>query len=205
MHCSNCGAAVADSARYCSHCGAETENHATSSWLPSGAAKPIGKIINEPPPTGGETPHEVPPKPPVPTSNKSDHNVLIGGLSLGCALVIVIVPIYLLLSWCSGPSETPEQVKAEQAKSLEDERNGFHCLSAWDGSNRSFVEQVKRQLRDPDSFEMVETRIAPVVDGQHLITMEYRAKNGFGGMNVAIATGTVDHASCNATVASIGE
>lgn len=67
---------------------------------------------------------------------------------------------------------------------------GFHCLSSWDGSHSEVVRLVKGELRDPDSFQHIETRVTPV-DGQglHSFTMEYRARNGFGGMNVGVSTG----------------
>jgi hypothetical protein len=106
---------------------------------------------------------------------------------------------------CSTPPPTAEQLKAEAAKAEEDQRRGFHCLSGWDGSNASLVQQVKDQLREPDSFEHIETRITPEVNGKHNIMMEYRARNGFGGMNVATAIGTVDHHTCQATLNSTGE
>lgn len=124
----------------------------------------------------------------------------------GCVGLAVVIGIgYALLSTCSGPSKTPDEIKAEQAKSAEDERKGFHCLSAWDGSNRSLVEQIKHQLRDPDSFEHDETRITPVQNGKHIVTMRYRARNGFGGMNVETAIAEVDHNSCDATIISTGD
>lgn len=127
----------------------------------------------------------------------------------GClGLSIFLAIIYGLLSMCSGPSRTPEQIKAEEAQAIEDRRKGFHCLSAWDGSNNSLVAQVKSQLRDPGSFEHDETRIGPVsegTEGKHPVTMRYRARNGFGGMNVAAAVALVDPVTCDATLVSTGE
>ena len=43
---------------------------------------------------------------------------------------------------------------------------------------------LKANLRDPDSLEIINT--APVSNGDigALITVQYRAKNGFGGYNV---------------------
>src|SRR5438067_1109193 len=93
-----------------------------------------------------------------------------------------------------------QQTQADQAKAEQDRKQGLHCLSGWDGSNRSLVDQVKRQLREPDSFEHIETDIQPEVNGKHSITMEYRARNGFGGMNVATAEGVVDHETCEDTL-----
>jgi hypothetical protein len=124
----------------------------------------------------------------------------------GCLGLSVFLALgYGLLSMCSGPSKTPEQIKAEEAQAAEDNRKGFHCLSSWDGSNASLVDQVKKQLRDPDSFEHDETRITPEEKGKHIVSMRYRARNGFGGMNVATAVAEIDHASCQATVVSTGE
>lgn len=62
------------------------------------------------------------------------------------------------------------------------------CFSAWDGSNRELVASVKGKLRDPSSFEHVGTRYKD--RGTHLeLVMQYRARNGFGGMNVEYAEG----------------
>lgn len=72
----------------------------------------------------------------------------------------------------------------------EDADAGFHCLSSWDGSHPEIVQLVRGELRDPDSFQHIETRVTPVSDqGLHSFTMEYRARNGFGGMNVYASTG----------------
>lgn len=92
------------------------------------------------------------------------------------------------------------EAAAEAAEEAAFREQGFHCLSAWDGSNADLVRQVTAQLRDPDSFEHIETRIAKVVDGKHATFMQYRARNGFGGFNVAAAIASVDTETCMATV-----
>jgi hypothetical protein len=90
---------------------------------------------------------------------------------------------------------------AAAALQVERERHsGMHCLSGWDGSNRSTVQQVKERLRDPSSFQHVETRIAPDGNGSHKLVMTYRAKNGFGGLNVEQVGASVDSATCEATL-----
>jgi len=78
----------------------------------------------------------------------------------------------------------------------EDRRKGYHCLRAWDGSHDAFKRDVKSQMRDPKSFEHIETKISLRKNGQHYIFMDYRAKNGFGGMTVGKAKGTVDSETC---------
>lgn len=129
---------------------------------------------------------------------------------VGCLLVIAAAIVWGLYS-CA--SESPEDAAAQEgedraaaSKQAEAKLNGFHCLSGWDGSNASLVRQVKAQLREPSSFEHDETRITPRdVKGDHMVTMRYRARNGFGGVNVSSALAVVNGSSCEATVVSSGE
>lgn len=120
--------------------------------------------------------------------------------AVGCAALIVM--LVLGVSMCSKePSETPAEKQAKATKAVDDRRKGMHCLSDWDGSNTSFVNEVKSKLRDPGSFEHVETRVTPVdKDGDHTIFMRYRARNGFGGVNNPTATGYVRQSDCIARV-----
>ena len=86
----------------------------------------------------------------------------------------------------------------------EDQRRGFHCLSAWDGSHREVVTLVKDSLRDPDSFEHISTRVTPADErGLHTFFMEYRARNGFGGLNVITSTGSYANADQSGTAAGV--
>jgi hypothetical protein len=85
----------------------------------------------------------------------------------------------------------------------EQKRKGFHCLGGWSGSHRQFESEIKKQLRDPDSFEHIETRVTAISkENSHTIFMKYRAKNGFGGMNVETAIGTYRNDDCS--VLSVG-
>lgn len=131
----------------------------------------------------------------------------------------LIVSVAALLVGCTSAAPTPSEGMtadgpvtaidpgaeieraADEAKRTEEKRKGFDCLSAWDGSNRDLVAKVKEDLRDPDSFEHIETTIAPVTaKGRHPIRMKYRAKNGFGGYNVEETVGAVDPVTCEATI-----
>ena len=94
-------------------------------------------------------------------------------------------------------AERAERDAARAAKDAEDRERGFHCLSPWNGSHPQVVRRVKAGLRDPASFEHIETRVTPANgDGVHRFVMSFRAKNGFGGMNIEQATGTYRQDDC---------
>jgi uncharacterized membrane protein YvbJ len=78
---------------------------------------------------------------------------------------------------------------------------GFHCLRGRDGSHQALTEYVKQHMRDPGSYEHVETRISPVnPNGKHALVMKYRGKNGFGGMSIESVVAAVDNKSCLAQI-----
>lgn len=86
---------------------------------------------------------------------------------------------------------------AKAAEQAEEKRKGFHCLSAWDGSQRAVIDWTKENLNDPGSFEHDETRIAPVdAEGNHTVIMDYRAKNGFGGVVRGAVMATINGSTC---------
>lgn len=92
----------------------------------------------------------------------------------------------------------------ELAAEAENHRLGFHCLSSWDGSITAFRDAVRDTMRDPDSFEHIETRITPVNEtGHHIVFMDYRARNGFGGMNVGRAAATVRGSDCSFEIVAV--
>ena len=90
-----------------------------------------------------------------------------------------------------------EKEAARLAEKAEEKRKGFHCLSAWDGSHREVVREVKRLLNDPGSFEHDQTLVSPVSkEGTHKLTMHFRAKNAFGGYVRGTARATYTNAGC---------
>jgi len=122
-----------------------------------------------------------------------------GGCGPALVGLLLIIGVLAVIGANNKPSSTAaaKSDPAKVAAEAEDRRKGFHCLSAWDGSNRDLVRAVKDRLREPGSFEHVETRIAPVdAKGQHTVVMTYRGRNGFGGMNVENAVGTITNAGC---------
>lgn len=97
----------------------------------------------------------------------------------GCARFIVIGAglVVAFIAYCliSGPAKV----------TAEDYRTGMHCLSGADGSLRVFKDAVKSSLRDPASFDLIDTTITPLNAAKtHTVSMTYRARNGFGGLNV---------------------
>lgn len=70
------------------------------------------------------------------------------------------------------------------------------CFSVWDGSATSLVTAVKRDLREPDSFQHIETRYNDTDPNILKVKMEYRAKNGFGGYNNEVAYGQLVKSTC---------
>lgn len=100
------------------------------------------------------------------------------------------------------PESKPTPTKA-QLEAAADRKAGFHCLSKWDGAHRGIVDKLKETLREPDSFEHIETRITPVNDkGMHGLMMRYRARNGFGGMNVGSLLASVKNSDCSFEIIS---
>lgn len=117
-------------------------------------------------------------------------NLIVGGF-----FAAVIFGLY------SCMNDSPEEKAQKNAAAAEKKKAGFHCLSAWDGSHARVVRDVKAQLRDPNSFEHVNTKITPADSlGNHVLYMSYRAKNGFGGMTNGLATASVHNATCDAQI-----
>lgn len=77
----------------------------------------------------------------------------------------------------SAPPLTSEQVAANALKSKQEDARLSGVIAA--------MRVVKKHLRDPDSLQWAE--IGANDDGS-VICMRYRAKNGFGGMNVEVAS-----------------
>lgn len=110
-----------------------------------------------------------------------------------------VIALALLALTACGKGET--ETAAEKA---ENKRKGFHCLSAWDGSHRNVVEVTKKALNDPDSFDHVETLVAPVSEGKHRFKMTYRAKNGFGAIVLGSVSGYFSNDGCEVLSISQG-
>ena len=118
--------------------------------------------------------------------------------SFKAALVFVLIGVIIsagILFTACGPSE---EEKAEER------RKGLHCLNAVGGANRDVLNTMKQELNDPDSFKHVETRITAVnANGEHHLTMKFRAKNSLGATVLTEAKAVVQHDTCEAEIYAI--
>ena len=131
-------------------------------------------------------------------------------LGIGLAFVVLVVIVGIIgdtddkAETTPLPTPTSVPVKTEELPTMNaDQRKGFHCLSAWDGNHEGMEALIRDQLNDPGSMETVETRIAPVLGGKHLVQLECTAKNAFGGRVRHVAHGYVDNATCEAELTNI--
>lgn len=95
-------------------------------------------------------------------------------------------------------AEQAERERVAAEREAEERRKGFHCLSNWDGSHRGITRYLERNLKDPDSYEHIETRVMPVNDnGLHFLITQYRAKNSFGGYVVDTISAMYRNSDCS--------
>lgn len=138
-------------------------------------------------------------------------------------LLIIVILFFSLIAFGMylDSQKTPEQREAEKKqyekekkeydeknkkeKEIEDAKNEeekldkaqFNCTSHWDGSVPDVVNAVKNNLRDPSSFEHIETKVSLVSkDDEQVVIMKYRARNGFGGMNVESVVALIKNSNC---------
>ena len=116
-----------------------------------------------------------------------------------------LTALVLLALIACEPSEeakaTRETAKAEEkATKAAELRQGFHCLSDWDGNHDGLEALTRARLNDPGSMETYSTVISQAVNGRHRIKMEFGARNAFGGMVRHTVIGWADHETCEATL-----
>jgi len=112
-------------------------------------------------------------------------------------LLPVSLIISMLLLACGGPDPEEQAAKREW---------GHHCLSAWDGNHDGFETQIRDLLNDPDSMETHKTTTTRLIPGAgtHKISMEYSARNAFGGRIRLEAIGYLDPDTCEVMVVDYG-
>lgn len=125
--------------------------------------KECGKEISDKAPA---CPHCGAPNKPKP-DNKS---------SSGCLTVIIILGVIGILGAIGqyGGSSSEPSTPRETVYN-----------SSWDGSVYQAEAYLKRNLKDPDSYESIEWgKVAKNSDGNYITWCKYRAKNSFGGYMV---------------------
>ena len=93
---------------------------------------------------------------------------------------------------------TREAARAEATSTAQ--HQGLHCISGLTGQSHQMNALIKTYLNDPSSMEVHYVWITPEVDGTHIITVDFGAKNALGGVVRNIARGLVDHETCEALV-----
>lgn len=121
----------------------------------------------------------------------------IAGVLVGVVLVLVVLISMIPESEATRDKRMAKEAEAA-AEDAEDRRKGFHCLTVR-GRHRDMERFIKERLKDPGSYEYISTSIAPVDEGaEHVIFVNYRARNSFGGMVIGQAGGFVDPETCEA-------
>ena len=97
----------------------------------------------------------------------------------------VLIWVFILAAVFVSNEDTPEDVAKQKIEKLFD---------PWDGSHRELTKVIKSNLRDPDTYEHIETTYEINGDSVNVMT-KYRAKNGFGGHVVETVTAITDKES----------
>lgn len=117
----------------------------------------------------------------------------------GAVLVAVIAGVVVMCSGkdeCAASDKECQQAASTKAMAQKLEAMKFRCAAMWETQNKS-------KLRDPNSlkFDYEAYSIGFTKSGESFVTVPYRARNGFGGMNVNEAACLFDPAT--ATVTSV--
>lgn len=66
-------------------------------------------------------------------------------------------------------------------------------MSTWDGSFRPLVIYVKDNMKDPNSFEHIQTKFGDFEELYFYVSMKYRGKNSYGGYTIAYIDAKVNY------------
>jgi hypothetical protein len=112
---------------------------------------------------------------------------------------IVLFPLFALAAMAaiywgldrpgdSQPSTSSLTASVEQRQAEARKEAIKKAFSPWDGSHRAMTAEIKRRLKDPGSYEHINTKY---IDNGNTISVitTYRAKNSFGGYVVNIVAG----------------
>jgi DNA-directed RNA polymerase subunit RPC12/RpoP len=98
----------------------------------------------------------------------------------GCGTLILLFVVAAIVKGGYDQASAPPPAPLTRTQQIESQ------FSSWNGAHRNLEETVKARLKDPDSYEHIETRYTD--RGDYIsVYMKYRAKNGFGGYVVETA------------------
>lgn len=87
-------------------------------------------------------------------------------------LSAVVIGTFLLSATGSGDDNSSNTNEAKEVV----------YNSSWDGSVKQVKDYLKKNLKDPDSYESIEwSDVVKQSDGTFRVRHKYRAKNSFGG------------------------
>lgn len=105
-----------------------------------------------------------------------------------------LYPDYVSINFESAPTGsiwlTKELIEAQvQSEEERDQKERSHKPvvqnSKWDSSVYQVKEYLKKNLKDPDSYESIDWySVIENVDGTYSVRHTFRARNSFGGMNI---------------------
>ena len=104
--------------------------------------------------------------------------------------VLILTIVLLVMNECFKSNRADSDYEANSPKGRIEKH-----FSKYDGSCISFKSFIKENLKDPSSFEHVETRYNDNNDGTVIVYMKYRAKNSFGAIVTEIAKCTLNTSS----------
>lgn len=84
---------------------------------------------------------------------------------------------------------------AKESALRNDPNNIERHFSQYDGSYTKFKNYIKENLKDPSSFEHVETVFTNNNDGTATVIMKYRGRNSFGAITTEIVKCTLNIAT----------
>lgn len=108
--------------------------------------------------------------------------------------VVGILGLAVLITWLN----LPNSISSAPVMNADGTRHGTsqdaNYFSSWDGSNAELVAFVKKGMKDPSSFEHVETRFRD--DGSSYgIKMTFRGKNSYNAVVTQTVTANLDKAT----------
>jgi len=120
------------------------------------------------------------------TDNKKQQDIKNG--CIGCLGIFVI--LVLGMSACSVLFAPKKQTAQEKADEWYKELSPYAC-----------IEELKGQLRDPDSYKAnSDGAVLGDTGTEKMITWQFRAKNGFGGYNNGVAVCKVEKENSKVSV-----